>query len=186
MTLRRVLLALPLFVEASSLGSELKVGTRLTYASEAGEQPAWRVDSLVRGLAHEGRTGCVFVRFAPSDARTVCAAGDTIVAWSAAARRWSPSRTIGAHSRLEIAQPSGARVVYTTGAVEADTISGRTLSVVVTRVSTFDSTGREVRRLDERYAPGLLTATSGVFAVPDSAREGEWRTTRSFRLIRIE
>lgn len=183
---RLALFALPLIAGSPSLGSELSVGTRLTYATEAGEQPAWHVDSLVRDLAHEGRTGCVFVRFAPSDARTLCASGDTIVAWSAAAKTWAPSRTIGANSSLEIRQAAGARVVYTTGSTEVDTISGRRIPVVITRVSTFDSTGREVRRLDERYAPGLLTATRGEFAVRDSAVAGEWRTTRRFWLLRIE
>ena len=186
MRLRGVLLALPLFAQSPPLGGDLSVGTRLTYASASGEQPAWRVDSLVRGLAHEGRTGCVFVRFAPTDARTVCAAGDTLVAWSPTARRWAPSRTIGANSSLEIRQASGARIVYTTGALETDTISSRAIAVVVTRVSTFDSTGREVRRLDERYAPGLLTATMGVFAVPDSASQGGWKASRTFRLVRME
>jgi hypothetical protein len=144
------------------------------------------VDSLVRELSHEGRSGCLFVRFAPTDARTVCASGDTIFAWSPITRRWSAARVIAPGSTLEIRQARGGRVVVTTGASETDTISALAIPVVTTRISTFDSTGREVRRLDERYAPGLLTATSGAFAVPDTARAGEWRTTRRFELVRIE
>jgi hypothetical protein len=89
-------------------------------------------------------------------------------------------------SLVEIRQASLGRVVFTTGAMETDTISAVPIPVVVTRVSTFDSSGRELRRLDERYAPGLLTATSGAFAVPDTARAGAWRVTTRFELVRIE
>lgn len=184
--MRAVVLALVLLAHGSVPGRDLRLGMRLTYASGGEEQPAWRVDSLVRDLAHEGRTGCLFVRFSPTDSRTVCASGDTIFAWSPTTRRWTPSRIVAPNATLEIRQASLGRVVFTTGAMETDTISAVPIPVVVTRVSTFDSSGRELRRLDERYAPGLLTATSGAFAVPDTARAGGWRVTTRFELVRIE
>jgi hypothetical protein len=52
-------------------------------------------------------------------------------------------------------------------------------------VTTFDAAGRPKRRLRERYAPSLTTATGGRFELPDSSRAGEWRGQRSFELREI-
>jgi hypothetical protein len=82
-------------------------------------------------------------------------------------------------------QPSGDVVRYETGDAAEEKISGRAIPVVATTVTTFDSTGRPKRRLRERYALSLTTATGGTFEVPDSSRAGEWLSQRSFELREI-
>ncbi len=52
-------------------------------------------------------------------------------------------------------------------------------------VTTSDSTGRPKRRLRERYALSLTTATGGTFEMPDSSRGGAWHGQRSFELREI-
>ncbi|MGH7561503.1 MAG: hypothetical protein ACRENB_10830 [Gemmatimonadales bacterium] len=82
-------------------------------------------------------------------------------------------------------QSSGDTVHFSTGAVSEETISGRRIVVVATTVLTVDSLGRPKRRLRERYSPGLLTATGGVFEVPDATAAGGWREERAFELREV-
>jgi hypothetical protein len=70
--------------------------------------------------------------------------------------------------------------------MSVDTVSGRVIPVLVTTVTTLDSLGRPVRRLRERYAIGLATATSGTFEIPDSGTTGVWRPQQMFELRAIE
>jgi len=79
----------------------------------------------------------------------------------------------------------GDTVHYATGDVAEETVSDRRLAVVHTTVTTVDSVGRPRRRLRERYAPSLATATGGRFEVPDAAAPGGWRVEQEFELRAI-
>jgi hypothetical protein len=82
-------------------------------------------------------------------------------------------------------QTGGDAVRYETGETVEEKISGRSIPVVHTTVTTSDSAGRPKRRLRERYALSLATATGGTFETPDSNRAGTWRGQRSFELREI-
>ena len=74
---------------------------------------------------------------------------------------------------------------YETGAVAEEVIGGLRIAVVATTVTTIDSSGRPKRRLRERYAIGLATATGGVFEVPDATAPDGWRAEQAFELRAI-
>ena len=57
--------------------------------------------------------------------------------------------------------------------------------VLATTVTTMDTSGREVRRLLERYAVTLTTATGGRFEIPDPDNPTAWRTQQVFELREI-
>jgi hypothetical protein len=59
------------------------------------------------------------------------------------------------------------------------------LPVIATIVTTIDAQGRPKRRLRERYAITLATATGGTFEVPDPAAPTGWRAEQSFELRTI-
>lgn len=82
-------------------------------------------------------------------------------------------------------QASGDVVRYETGERAEEEISGRAIPVVQTTVTTSDSSGRPKRRLRERYALSLTTATGGSFETADSGGRAEWRSQRSFELREI-
>ena len=104
-----------------------------------------------------------------------------------------PARPLGARASLEVAQPNGGRVRYETGDVAEErinvevsgTVMPNDIPVLPTTVTTFDSTGKVVRRLRERFSIGLATATGGAFEVPDSTQTGGWRVVRRFELVAI-
>lgn len=165
----------------------LKPGTELVYAANGVVTPAWRVDSVAYDLIIEGRRGCTRVRFAPggprpeADERLTCAGGDTLFAWNPASQSWQASRPIASNRTLDV--PGRGRVSrYVTGAMRVEDIGQVRLEVIETTVTTFDSTGTPIRRLRERYAPALGSATWGAFEVPDSATPGAWRVTTEFEL----
>jgi hypothetical protein len=177
-------------VAAQSTPIILVPGAELVYAANGTVTSTWRVDSIAYDLLIEGRTGCVRVRFAPGgpspgvEERLSCAAGDTLFTWDAAGQRWRAARPIAPDRILEI--PGRNRVNrYVTGAAREEQIGPHRVEVVETTVTTLDSTGVAIRRLRERYAPSLGTATWGVFETPDSATSGGWRVNTEFTLVEI-
>ena len=78
---------------------------------------------------------------------------------------------------------NGDQVRYETDQAAQETISGRSFAVVHTTVTTADSAGRPKRRLRERYAISLTTATGGAFETADST--GAWQVQRRFELREI-
>ncbi len=169
----------------------LASGLTLRYAADGRELPPWVVDSVVTNLELGGRRGCLLVRFAPggprpaADLRRTCGGEGVLASWDSAGGRWRPARPIGPGMVLEVPLGAGGSARYETGADSIETVSGIPLRVVPTTVLTRDSAGRAVRRLRERFAPALGTATGGVFEVPDSAAPGGWRERQRFELIRI-
>ena len=86
---------------------------------------------------------------------------------------------------LTINRPNGDTVLYETGAASEETIGTLRIPVIATVVTTRGSDGRPKRRLRERYAISLATATGGVFEVPDPAAPTGWRTEQAFELREI-
>ena len=77
---------------------------------------------------------------------------------------------------------NGDTVRYATSGYAEELVSGIALRVLPTMIVTVDSLGRPKRRLEERYAIALVTATMGRFEVPDSSASAGWRTERDFAL----
>ncbi len=176
--------------EASRLAGQLRPGMQLVYASGDQSQPPWTVDSVRLGLPLRAASDCaaVFLRRQPqqpAEENRLCLAHDTLYGWSAKRASWDPQRPVGPGMRLTIVRSNGDTVRYETGAAGEETISGMAIPVVSTTVTTLDSLGRPRRRLRERYAITLATATGGSFESPDSTRPAEWRTQQAFELRKI-
>jgi hypothetical protein len=174
---------------ASGQDTLLVAGSELVYESN-GQRNTWRVELVERGIARGGWTGCLRVRFAPggpratADDRVTCEVDGVLHAWDSTASRWRATRPTRADSYLEL--PGRTTLSeYRTGAERVETIGGTPVRVVETTVITTDSAGRQVRRLRERYAPALGTATWGVFEVPNPAADGGWRVQVEFTLVEI-
>jgi hypothetical protein len=169
----------------------LTPGMELTYESSSGRGTPWKVDLVERNLSLGGRTGCLRVRFAPggpkatADERTTCEGDGMLFTWDTTAKVWRQARPIAPNGALEI---RGATTVvkYTTAGAHEDHIDGLAIRVLETTVLTTDSAGRQVRRLRERYAPGLGTATWGAFETRDTTAASGWRVAQEFRLVAIK
>jgi len=164
---------------------------QLRYEGNNQPQPPWVIDSVFHGVQHGGRGGCTRVVLrtradqpAP-EVRLSCVAGDTLLTWSAAAATWRPQRPLVAGRMLSIAGASGGVQEVTTGVAAVDTIGTRQVPVVETVLLTRGPDGRPTRRLTERYAPSLATATAGTFETADSTAAGGWRVAQRFRLVGI-
>lgn len=169
------------------IGGDLRSGTELVYASNGRPQPPWSIDSALTGLVLDGRTGCARILRrrpspAPAEESRHCISGDTLFGWSARDSLWRPQRPVGLDMRMSFPRPGGDTVRYHTSQAGEEVISGRRIRVIQTDVITVDSLGRPKRRLRERYAPGLATATGGRFEVPDASAPGGWRTEQEFEL----
>ena len=170
------------------LGGDLRSGMELVYASNGRPQPPWFIESAQTGLMLEGRTGCARIllrrRLAPAQAEEsrLCISGDTLFTWSARDSLWRPQRPVRPDMQMSFARPGGDTARYHTSQAGEEVVSGRRLRVIQTEVLTVDSLGRPKRRLRERYAPGLATATGGRFEVPDPSAPGGWRTEQEFEL----
>ena len=171
-----------------SLGGDLRSGMELVYASNGRPQPPWSIDSALTGLVLDGRSGCARILLrrrpspAPAEETRHCTSGDTLFAWNPRDSVWRPQRPIGSGMILSFLRAGGDTVRYETIRMGEEVISGRRIRVVETTVTTVDSLGRPKRRLRERYAPSLATATGGVFEVPDPSSPGGWRTEQEFEL----
>ncbi len=189
---KAIVLAIAIIVAlqgAAKPGGLLRPGTVLVY-STGGVETSWTIDSVAADTTLGGRTGCVRLRLRTSpqqresSVRAWCVDGATLTTWDDRTGAHRPARPAAAGSRLEL--KSGANTVrFETGAMSVDTIGGVAIPVVPTVVVTRDSSGAAVRRLRERFSAGLLTATSGVFEVPDTSRSGAWREERRFTLVAI-
>jgi hypothetical protein len=165
---------------------------QLVYES-AGERGApWTVELVRLDLEHAGRSGCSEIVFAPRggaegpEVRWRCREGDLLWAHGGDAEEWSVLRPVGPNATWSRTDESGqVRARYVTGETSVEHIGDWRVPVVETTVETFDAEGTLVRRLRERYATGLDTATWGMFEVPDAAEPSGWRTTLSFELVAI-
>lgn len=177
--------------DAGTLGTQLESGMQLVYASDGAPQPAWTIDSLQFGVPLLDGAECtvIYLRRRPEQAAAeenrLCLARDTLYRWEARDSRWVISRPVGANMAWSVTRPNGDVVLYETGAATNERISARTIPVVLTTVTTADSLGQPKRRLRERYAVTLATATGGVFETPDPNNPGGWLTNRSFELREI-
>jgi hypothetical protein len=183
-----VVAAVLLFAAPASddLGRLLAPGMQLVYRSGGVDTP-WQIDSVEHNTAVAGRTGCVrlSLRMSPtqrvSERRVHCTDGITMTTWDSASRQHRPARPLGGR-RLDVPRAARGVVRFDAEAVQSDTVSGIPLRVVPTTVTTIDASGRVIRRLRERFAIELATATYGVFEVPDSSG---WRIEREFRLVAV-
>jgi hypothetical protein len=170
-------------------GSQLTTGARLYYESGGQEGPPWTIVS-VNDTTLGGMTACRAIVLQmdaarPAERRNWCTRGDTLFAWDTSAKAHRPLRPIGEGMRMEVPIARGGVVRYETRSFLDQTVSGTPVKVIQTVVITRDSTGRPRRRLREFYAPGLATATSGVFEEPDTAQAEGWKIQSSFKLARI-
>ncbi len=174
---------------APKVAADLSPGLQLHYA--AGEQftAPWIVDSVAAGVALMPGADCA--RFtirrgeqAPNESR-YCVLRDTMFAWDARRSAWTPQRPVGPRMTLVQPRANGDTVRYSTDTLTSETISGTRIAVLPTTVLTVDSLGRAKRRLRERYALSLATATGGKFEVPDAANPRAWRAEQSFELRRL-
>lgn len=176
---------------AGPAGGDLAPGMRLVYSSNNQEQPPWTVDSVQAGLALDRHTNCVrtYIRRrvdqAQPDESRLCVSRDTLFGWDARRGAWLPQRPVGPGMVLVLSRSNGDTVRYATDSIAYENISGRRLMVLGTTVTTLDSLGRPKRRLRERYALSLATATGGRFEAPDPAAPGGWRTEQEFELREI-
>lgn len=172
-------------------GGDLAPGMRLVYHSGGREQPPWTVDSVLVGLALDGHTNCVRAHIrrrmdqTQSDESRLCVSRDTLLGWDARRGAWLPQRPVGPGMVLALSRSNGDTVRYATDSITHESISGRRIAVLGTTVTTVDSLGRPKRRLRERYALSLTTATGGRFEAPDQAVPGGWRMEQEFELREI-
>jgi hypothetical protein len=172
---------------ARGIGAGLRPGMRLVYGSGEQLQEPWMVDSVRVAVPLRASSDCAVIHqrrtpLRPEEMR-LCVARDTLYRWRATDSTWVISRPVGPSMTWTSARAAGGSVEYATSALAVDTISGFAIPVVPTVVTTRDSTGRAIRRLTERYAPGLATATGGTFEEADLA--GGWRVSQVFALREI-
>ncbi|MEX2178247.1 MAG: hypothetical protein WD801_06025 [Gemmatimonadaceae bacterium] len=185
-----LLVLLAALTSADSPGALLSRGTQLVYASAGQDAPPWTVEQITRDTTLGGMHRCsvIHLRTSPAQAapehRMYCVRGDTLFAWDSAQLRHAPLRPVGPDMSMEV---KGRTVTstYVTGERLREAIGSVAVDVLVTTVTTRDSTGAVVRRLRERYSVGLATATGGVFEIPDSTASSGWRQQRAFELVRV-
>ena len=163
---------------------------RLIYESMGERQPPWHVDSVAPGARLRPGFDCAVIHLrrrpdGPAEESRLCAAADTLHRWDASREGWTIARPVGPHMTWASSGPHSSLIRYETGAASVDTVAGRRVPVILTTVTTIDSSGRPLRRLRERYALSLATATRGTFEVSDSASAGAWRVQREFVLREI-
>lgn len=178
-------------VVSPKLATDLRSGMLLVYASDGGEQPPWSIDFVESRVALKDHADCARLRIrrqpsqAEPDENRLCVEKGTLYVWDSGGNTWLPQRPVGPGMELILPRPNGDVVQYTTGTVSEEVISGLRLSVLETTVTTVDSSGRPRRRLRERYALTLATATGGRFEVPDPDAPVAWRTQQVFELREI-
>lgn len=179
------------------IGARLVPGMQLVYVSDGVESP-WTVDSVVRDVTIGRQTGCVRIRLRISpyqvnaDTRVHCLRDDTMMNADSTGRL-QPARPLLAGVSMLIEQPNAGRVQFETlqAAVEqipvqqGDSLTRIAVDVLPTTVTTFDSSGKVIRRLRENFSVALGTATGGVFEVPDPSLRSGWRVVRRFSLVSI-
>lgn len=175
------LLALGVAAVSDRPAGLLTAGMLLTYES-AGQQTVWVVDSVRSG--GDPACGQVWIRIGPRpDQRHDCVRDGTLHRFDARTGQWREERPVTPDTERRYVRGSGT-AVFTTGVERIDTIGSRLIRTVETTMVMLDSTGVPIRRLRERYAVGLTTATWGRFEMPDSA--GGWRIQQEFQLRSID
>jgi hypothetical protein len=193
--LRVSLLVLSLGILPSTLpdspGALLQPGMQLVYSSNGQDQPPWHIDSVRADNALRPGSACVVLhqrrqagQTQPDESR-LCLANDTLFGWNAERSEWRAQRPVRPGMTMEFIRANGDKVRFETGEPAEEKISGLTIPVIPTIVTTSDSLARPKRRLRERFSIGLVTATGGVFEVPDSTTAGAWRTQQAFELREI-
>lgn len=172
------------------LGTGLEPGMQLIYESMGERQPPWHVDSVRVGAGLRPGFDCAVLHIrrrpdAPAEETRLCLGTDTLHRWDARRASWTVARPVGPRMTWSTLGPDSTTVRYETDIASEDTIAGRRIPVILTAVTTTDSAGRPLRRLRERYALSLATATRGAFETPDSARPGTWLVQREFVLREI-
>jgi hypothetical protein len=169
-------------------GSQLRAGMQLLYKGDADQ--LWTIDSLTSDTTLGGVPHCVRMRLrtsaqGSSSTRAFCARAGVLQTYDAATGQLRPARPLLPGSRLTTTAANGSTSVFVTDSLFVELAGGRAWDIVGTTVTTSDSAGRVVRRLREHFAPAILTATEGVFEVPDSTQPGGWRAVTRFRLDEI-
>jgi hypothetical protein len=186
------LVALPLFhQQGGTLASRLSEGAQLFYFTDGRAQPPWIVDSVRSGQALRPNADCasLTIRRSPSDRSPersrLCVSGDTLYRLQPG-KDWAPSRPVGPDMTLTIVKPNGDSVLYETGAMGEDLVSGNAIQVVSTTITTVDARGRPRFRVRERYAVSLATATGGLIENPDPGAAGQWVTKHNYSLKELK
>ena len=172
-------------------GQLLRQGMELVYSSGGMENPPWNVEAIVRDTVLGGVAMCSIARIRMTagqgltDVRAHCVRGDTLFGWDSANARHRVLRPLGPRMTIVFPASDGRTVTYETADLAKEVVDGIELVVVPTIIITRDSTGRPVRRLQERYANALTSAVGGTFEAADSSSPGGWRVDRAFQLVRI-
>jgi hypothetical protein len=169
----------------------LAPGMELIYQSGEHRGTGSRVEAVTVVAPPDGRAhNCVRVHYAAAAGETTgvervtCEVDGMLQSLDSTGTGWRTVRPLQP-GKVWSTPPRNGRVShYTAIRTHEEQISSRTVLVVETEVLT-DSAGRPVRRLRERYAPALGTATGGVFEAADSSVAGGWRVTRRFELVEI-
>jgi hypothetical protein len=174
-------------------GTLLKPGVQLIYASNDQDQTPWFIDSVRVDPALRAGSSCVILhqrrqpgQTQPDESR-LCLANDTLFTWSSERNEWRPQRPVSPGMVMEFTRANGSKVRYEVGGTGQERVAGLPdpVPVVLTTVTTTDSLGRPVRKLEELYAISLVTATRGEFSVPDSTAASGWRSQQRFKLREI-
>ena len=198
MRLKTSLLVLTLGTVASHSpdhpGSLLRPGMQLVYSSNDQDQPPWFIDSVRVDPSLRAASSCVVLHQrrkagqAQPDESRLCLANDTLFSWSSERTEWRPQRPVGPGMVMVFSRANGSKVRYEVGGTGQERVAGLPdpVPVVLTTVTTYDSLGRPVRKLEELYAISLATATGGEFSVPDLTAVGGWKSQQRFRLREIK
>jgi len=169
-------------------GSILRPGMTLLYRGDSDQ--LWTIDSLSPDTTLADVPHCVRMRLrlapqSPATTRAFCAREGVLHSYNAATGQLRPARPLLPRQRLAVAGPNRTTLLFQTDSLDVQMAGGHAFDLVFTTVTTSDSTGRVVRRLRESFAPALLTATEGIFEVPDSTQADGWRIVSRFRLADI-
>jgi hypothetical protein len=182
---------LPLIVALTlhPAGHLLEPGMRLLFLTGSSET-FWHIDSVTRDTTLGGMHGCtrIVLRTSaerPAEVRGYCSDRGMLHMWEESSRTLRPLRPIAPGRTLDLRHANGVVSRYETGAMETDRVVGVEVQVLPTTVTTYDSDGRVIRRVRERYAPGLFTATTGVIERPDPDTVEGYRAELRFTLASI-
>lgn len=181
--------AAPALVPA--LARDLRAGMTLVYESNSQRQLPWSIEAVAPATKQRPNADCIHLRIrrqpapAPADEADSCIDNDVLYRWDVTRDAWIAERPVGVGMELTVARAAGGEVRYVTGAMREEQIGARTLPVVDTIITTTDASGTPVRRLRERYAVTLATATGGRFEVPDVTLPSGWRLEQAFELREI-
>jgi hypothetical protein len=174
------------------VASRLTKGAQLFYFTDGRAQPPWIVDSVQTGQSFRPNADCasMTIRRTPSDTKPersrVCVSGDTLYRLEAGKKDWKAARPVGPDMTLLMVTARGDSILYETGALGEDLISGDAIPVVSTTITTVDAKGQRRRRIRERFAVSLATATTGVIELPDPAAPGNWMVKHNYSLKELK